>query len=81
MLVKSDLKTTPPTEVLSEILIHDIFKKSQFEAHGLVEEKMKSITLNAKSPKIIENEDSDEDDSESESDEEMTLFVKSSTSL
>jgi hypothetical protein len=35
MLVRSDLTTTSPTEVLGEILTQDIFKKSQAEAMSL----------------------------------------------
>jgi hypothetical protein len=35
MLVRSDLLTTSPTEVLGEILTQDIFKKSQAEAMSL----------------------------------------------
>jgi hypothetical protein len=35
MLVRSDLTTTSPTEVLREILTRDIFKKSQAEAISL----------------------------------------------
>ena len=36
LLVRSDLKTTSPTEVLGEVLTHDIFKRSPEEAHGEV---------------------------------------------
>jgi hypothetical protein len=35
MLVRSDLTTTSPTEVLGEILTQDIFKNSQVEAMSL----------------------------------------------
>jgi hypothetical protein len=49
MLVRSDLTTTSPTEVLGEILTQDIFKKSQAEAMSLAKKvKGESIALKAK---------------------------------
>ena len=58
LLVRSNLKTMTPMEVLGEVLTHDIFKQSQKEAHAQanVEEK-KSIALRAKAIK----EDSDDE--------------------
>ena len=41
MLVRSDLKDTSPTEVLGEILIQHIFKKSQAKAMRLTKKKKK----------------------------------------
>jgi D-ribose pyranose/furanose isomerase RbsD len=55
MLVRSDLTTTSPTEVLGEILTQDIFKKSQVEAISLAKKvKGESIALKAKLSKAIE---------------------------
>ena len=34
LLVRSNVKTATPTQILGEILTHDMFKKSQDEAHG-----------------------------------------------
>jgi hypothetical protein len=34
LLVRSNLKTTTPSEVFGEVLTHDIFKQSQEELHG-----------------------------------------------
>jgi hypothetical protein len=77
MLVRSDLSTTSPTEVLGEILTQDIFKKSQADAISLAKKvKNESIALKAKASKSIEKEDSDDGENESESDGDMALFVK-----
>ncbi|KAJ1279085.1 hypothetical protein BS78_04G128400 [Paspalum vaginatum] len=77
LLVRSNLKATSPPEVLGEVLTHDIFKRSQEEAHGeVVDEKKKCITLKAKSTKVIEEDDSDDEASDSGDDEEMALFVR-----
>jgi hypothetical protein len=77
MLLRSDLKNISPTEVFSEILTHDIFKKSQAEAMSLTKkEKTKPIAFKEKATKIIEKEESGDEDSESESDEEMTFCKK-----
>jgi hypothetical protein len=55
MLVRSDLTTTSPTEVLREILTQDIFKKYQAEAMSLAKKvKSESIALKAKAFKAIE---------------------------
>ena len=73
LLVRSNLKTTTPTQVLGEVLTHDMFKKSQDEVHGVTnDEKMKSVAFKAQSYKG----ENDEDCNENESDEEMALFVK-----
>jgi hypothetical protein len=57
MLVRSDLTTTSPTEVLGEILTQDIFKKSQAKAMRLAKKvKGESIALKAKVSKAIEKE-------------------------
>jgi hypothetical protein len=53
ILVRSDLKNTSPTEVLGEILTHDIFKRSQAKDHSLADkEKNKSIAPKAKASKV-----------------------------
>jgi hypothetical protein len=76
-LVRSDLSTTSPTEVLGEILTQDIFKKSQVDAISLAKKvKNESITLKAKSSKAIEKEDIDDEENERESDGGMALFIK-----
>jgi uncharacterized FlaG/YvyC family protein len=77
MLVRSDLTTTSPTEVLGEILTQDIFKKSQAEAMSLAKKvKGESIALKAKVSKAIEKEESEDEGNGCESDEELALFVK-----
>jgi hypothetical protein len=77
MLVRSDLTTTSPTEVLGEILTQDIFKKFQAKAVSLAKKvKGESIALKAKSSKAIEKEESENEGNGSESDEELALFVK-----
>jgi hypothetical protein len=77
ILVRSDLTTTSPTEVLGEILTQDIFKKSQAKAMSLAKKvKGESIALKAKVSKTIEKEESEDEGNGSESDEELALFVK-----
>jgi uncharacterized membrane protein YkoI len=77
MLVRSDLTTTSPIEVLGEILTQDIFKKSQAEAMSLAKKvKGESIALKAKASKAIEKEESEVEGNGSEIDEELALFVK-----
>jgi hypothetical protein len=62
MLVRSDLTTTSPTEVLREILTRDIFKKSQAEAISLAKKvKGESIALKAKAYEAIEKEESEDE--------------------
>ena len=34
LFVRSNVKTATPTQILGEVLTHDMFKKSQDEAHG-----------------------------------------------
>ena len=54
-IVRSDLKTSTPTQVLGEVLTHDIFKKSQDEVHsGTIYEKEKSVAFRAQDSKIEE---------------------------
>jgi hypothetical protein len=77
MLVRSDLTTTSPNEVLGEILTQDLFKKSQADAVSLAKKvKGESIALKAKASKAIEKEESEDEGNRSESDEELALFVK-----
>jgi hypothetical protein len=57
MLVRIDLTTTSPNEVLGEILTQDIFKKSQAKAMSLAKKvKSELISLKAKASKAIEKE-------------------------
>jgi hypothetical protein len=77
MLVRSDLTSTSPIEVLGEILTQDIFKKSQAEVMSLAKKvKGESIALKAKVSKATEKEESEDEGNGSESDEELALFVK-----
>jgi hypothetical protein len=77
MLVRSDLTTTSPTEVLGEILSQDIFNKSQAVVMSLAKKvKGESIALKAKVSKAIEKEESEDEGNGSESDEELALVVK-----
>ena len=53
LIVRSDLKTSTPTQVLGEVLTHDIFKKSQDEIRGVTsDEKNKSVAFKAQSSKL-----------------------------
>jgi hypothetical protein len=70
LLVRSELKTMTPTQILGEVITLDLFKKSQVKAQANEPDK-KSIALKAKASK----EESDDEDDE-ESDEEMALFVR-----
>jgi hypothetical protein len=77
MLVRSNLTTTSPTEVLGEILTQDIFQKSQAKTLSLAKKvKGELIALKAKVSKEIEKGESEDDGNGSESDEELALFVK-----
>jgi uncharacterized FlaG/YvyC family protein len=77
MLVRNDLTTTSPTEVLGEIITRDIFKKSQVEAISLAKKvKSESIARKAKASKAIEKEESDDNENGIESDKDLALFVK-----
>ena len=52
LLVRSHMKTPTPTQILGEVLTHDMFKKSQDEAHGgEIDEKKKSVTFKAQDGK------------------------------
>ncbi|KAJ1262291.1 hypothetical protein BS78_09G095200 [Paspalum vaginatum] len=61
LLVRCHLKTNSPTEVLGEVT-HDIFKRSQEEAHGgVVDEKKKCIAFKAQaSKKMLKDDNEDE---------------------
>jgi hypothetical protein len=73
MLVRSNLKTIPPSEVLGEVLTHDIFKQSHEELHGnLYEDKKKIIVFKAKTS----NDDDHDGDSETSTDDDVALMVK-----
>jgi hypothetical protein len=62
MLVRSDLITTSPTEVLGEILTQYIFKRSQAEAMSLAKNvKGESIALKAKVSKAIEKKETEDE--------------------
>ena len=52
LLVRSNVKTATPTQILGEVLTHDLFKKSQDEAHGEdIDEKKKSVAFKAQDSK------------------------------
>jgi hypothetical protein len=73
LLVRSNLKTITPSEVLGEVLTHDIFKQSQEELHGnLYEDKKKIAAFKTKSS----NDDDHNDDSETNIDDDVALMVK-----
>jgi hypothetical protein len=73
LLVRSDLKKMTPTEVLGEVLTHDLFKQSQKEGQGeSTNEEKKNIALNAK----VTQEEEDGKNQEIDSDEEMDLILK-----
>jgi hypothetical protein len=62
-----------PTEVLGEVLTHDLFKQSQNEVQGqLTSEEKKNIALKAK----VTQQEEDSENQEIDSDEEMILIVK-----
>jgi hypothetical protein len=71
--VRSDLKTISPSDVLGEILTHDIFNQSQEELHGNLHEDMKKIV--AFKVKIF-NDDDHDGDSETSTDDDVALMVK-----
>jgi hypothetical protein len=71
LLVRSNLKTITPSEVLGEVLTHDIFKQSQEELHGnLHKDKKKIVAFKAKTS------NDDDGDSETSTDDNVTLMVK-----
>ena len=48
LVVRSNVKTATPTQILEEVLTHDMFKKSQDEAHGgIIDEKNKCVAFKA----------------------------------
>ena len=52
LLVRSNMKTATPTQILGEVLTQDMFKKSQDEAHGGdIDEKKKSVAFKAQDRK------------------------------
>ena len=52
LLVRSNVKPATPTQILGEILTHDMFKKSQDEAHGgEIDMKKKSVAFKAQDSK------------------------------
>jgi hypothetical protein len=73
LLVRSNLKTISPSEVLGEILTHDIFKQSQEELHGNLHEDMKKIV--AFKDKTF-NDDDHDGDIETSTDDDVALMVK-----
>jgi hypothetical protein len=71
--VRSNLKTITPSEVLGEVLTHDIFKQSQEELHGnLHEDKKKIVAFKAKTS----NDDDHDGDSETSTNDDVALMVK-----
>jgi len=73
-LVRSNVKTATPTQILGEILTRDMFKKSQDEAHGRTIDEKKNVAFKAQVSKIEEGSGCQEE----ESDEEIALFDKGS---
>ena len=45
LLVRSNVKTATPTQISGEVLTHDMFKKSQDEAHGGEIDEKKEVWL------------------------------------
>jgi hypothetical protein len=73
LLVRSNLKTITPSEVLGELLTHDIFKQSQEELHGnLHEDKKKIVSFNTKTS----NDDHDGDSKTSINDDVALMVMK-----
>ena len=67
------MKTTTPTQILGEVLAHDMFKRCQDEGHGgEIDEKKKSVAFKSQDSKNKEESGCQEE----KSDEEMSLFVK-----
>jgi hypothetical protein len=73
LLVRSNLKTITPSEILVEVLIHDIFKQFQVELHGNLHDDKKKIV--AFQTKISEDDDND-DESDTSTDDDVALMVK-----
>jgi hypothetical protein len=73
LLVRSDLNKISPSEVLSKVLTHDIFKQSQEELHSnLHEDKKKIVAFKAK----VSNDDDHDGDSETSTDDDVALMIK-----
>jgi hypothetical protein len=73
LLVRSNLKTITRSEILGEVLTHDIFKQSQEELHvNLHKDKKKIVTFNAKTS----NDDDHDGDSGTSTDDDVALMVK-----
>jgi hypothetical protein len=69
LLVRSNLKIITPSEVLGEVLTHDIFKQSQEELYSnLYENKKKIVAFKAKT--------SNDGDNETGTDDDVALMVK-----
>ena len=62
LLVRSDVNTATPTQLLGEVLTHDMFKKSQDEVHGgTIDEKKKSVAFKAQNNKNEEDDCKEEE--------------------
>jgi hypothetical protein len=72
LLVRSNLKTITHSEILGEILTHDMFKQSQEELHGNLHEDKKKIVAF----KVKASNDGNDDDSETSTDDDVALMVK-----
>jgi hypothetical protein len=72
LLVRLDLKKISPSEVLGEVLTHDIFKQSQEEHGNLYEDKKKIVPFKTKTS----NDDDHDGDSETSTDDDVALMVK-----
>jgi hypothetical protein len=73
LLVRSNLKIISLSEVLGEVLTHDIFKQSQEKLYdNLHEDKKKIVTFKAKTS----NDDDHDGDSETSTDDDVALMVK-----
>jgi hypothetical protein len=72
-LVRSDLKKISPSEVLVEVLTHDIFKQSQEKLHSNHhEDKKKIIAIKVKTS----SDDDHDGDNETSTDDAVVLMVK-----
>jgi hypothetical protein len=69
--VRSNLKDTSPSDILGEILTHDIFKQSQELHSNLNDDKKKNVAFKVK----ISNDDSD-DESDGSTNDDVALMVK-----
>jgi hypothetical protein len=73
LLVRSNLKTISPSEVLGDVLTHNIFKQSQEELHGNIHEDKKNIVaFKAKTS----NDDVHDGDSVTSTNDDVALMVK-----